>query len=90
MNVSVTGSDTLLDESVSDTGSDPTTFGRSVYQFTADSVSATIEFTDTSSETLSVDAVLDQVGVRVPSVSGFGIVMLSGLVGFAGMRKLRA
>jgi len=71
LGVQATGVATLLDETIDDTASDPTTFESFVFQFTADSDTTTIVFTDLSIETLSVDGNLDDVRL-LPLICGDG------------------
>ena len=69
LGVQAIGATTLLDEAVDDTASSPTSFERFAFSFTADSDTTTIEFTDLSLESISVDSNIDDVRL-VELVSG--------------------
>ncbi len=61
MNVQVVGSATLVNETLTDSGTNPNTFNAYRYTFTADSTSTTLRFADASTVTNSIDIAVDNI-----------------------------
>ncbi len=74
MEVLLIGSANLVTDTITDTGSDPASFDSYRYTFVADSTTTTLQFSDNSSVTTSVDLVLDNIrAYEVDSTPAFNI-----------------
>ena len=91
LQVDLNGVGSLLSTAVTYSASSPTQFNGSSFNFTADSSSTTLLFTDftSASETISVDSVLDNVSVSSVPIPAAVWLFSSGIIGIIGIGRKR-
>ncbi len=89
MEVELIGGVVLLDTILTETGSSPISFTTFLFDFTADSTTTTLRFTDmtTSAQSVSHDFMLDRVSVAAVPIPAAVWLFGSGLLGLIGIAR---